>query len=119
MLTLHFKKSCFNLFASTVVIFALFGLRAYSNDEILFDSSQFQVNHLDTSNIGFEYLGAGQTPGSHRYRLTTADTFQTIAMWHTGGINGNTLDMASEWVFNFRLHFGNGRVTKFFGGNIL
>jgi len=102
---------------SIVLLLICFSEAKAQQSDIKFDSTKFYVVH-EKPNNGFLWFGT-HGGDSNRYRLTNTDPDKGIAMWHTGGPgqSGNTLDMASEWVFNFRLYFGNGRVTKFIGGN--
>ena len=75
------KKWCFNLFlGSTVVMFALFGLRAYSQNPFTFEEAKFRV--VDNTRKTLFPLGSFAYLGNNTYNLTGNMGGQSIALGH-------------------------------------
>ena len=104
-----FKSLCFNLFIrSTVVIMALFGLRAYSQD-FTFGLDRFHIvdNTKKVLLPNGSFVANGNT-----YTLTGQSVRnQSIAMWHKDEIN-----LAESFVFDFKLFFGANFTTTHLPG---
>jgi hypothetical protein len=96
---LKFKNVFCNLFASLVVIFAIFSSIAYSQNQAIteFPESSFQINWIGSTR-GYEALG------NNRHQLTYARSYQTTAMWYIADTSSPTphsmLDLSKDFVFD-------------------